>query len=304
MSDIPFFSVVIPTYNRKKFVSEAIQSVVDQSFKSFEIIVIDDGSSDGTEQLLKDLCLNVNYIKQKNSGVSIARNNGITHAKGKYICYLDSDDLWHRNKLSEIYNFIQKYPALDVLFHDFRKHNIKLLKPYALSNTDMFVYLLSVFKNEDKNYWLAKEGDAFYITMRGYPFYPSAVIVKADVHNHYRWDPCVLKSEDFNLMLKLSFKCRFGYLHNDLATIRVHDSNKSADTLTKDRVVLQTMKLLTNLYCLPEKQKIAKRLIAKKFFYSGITQIKAHNYKQGISWLLMALIDYNFYQSKLEKIFK
>lgn len=301
---MPFFSVIIPTYNRKQFALEAIQSVLDQSFVDFEVIVVDDGSTDGSEQLIKDIDLRVNYIKQENSGVSVARNTGITNSKGRYICYLDSDDLWHQNKLSEMHDFIQHYPTMEVLFHDFRKHNVKLPRPYDVSNTDMFPYLLSLFSKDVDPFWLAQGDDAFYLTMRGYPFYPSVVTVRRDVHNQYRWDPGVLKSEDFNLMLKLSFQYKFGYLHKDLATVRVHDNNKSADTVTKDRVVLQTMQLVANLYCSPSMRSTANKLISSKYFYSGLSQVKTGNYRQGFSWLFTALTDYNFYYSKLEKIFK
>ena len=304
MSDIPFFSVIIPTYNRKQFSSEAIQSVLEQSYTNYEVIVVDDGSTDDTATLFKNIDQRVRYIKQKNAGVSVARNTGITNSIGQYICYLDSDDIWHRDKLTDMYYFIQQYPMMEVLFHDFRKHNVKLPQPYDLSNTDMFPYILSQFKKDVNPFWLAQGEDAFYLTMRGYPFYPSVVTVKREVHNQYRWDPGVLKSEDFNLMLKLSMQYKFGYLHKDLATVRVHDSNKSADMLTKDRIVLQTMQLVANLYCSPAMRRTAKKFITNKYFYSGLSQVRSGNYKQGFSWLLVALTDYNFYYNKLEKLFK
>jgi glycosyltransferase involved in cell wall biosynthesis len=236
--------------------------------------------------------------------VSVARNTGITHAKGQYLCYLDSDDLWHKDKLAEMHEFIQQYPSLDIYFHDFRKHDVKLPRPYELSNTDMFSYILTMFSKESKSIWLAKDDDAFYLTMKGYPFYPSVVTLKREVHDQYRWDPGVLKSEDFNLMLKLSFQYKFGYLNKDLATIRVHDSNKSADSLTKDRIVLRTMQLVSNLYCSPKMKIEADKYITSKFFYSGLSQIKSGNYRQGFSWLFTALTDFNFYYSRLQKIFK
>ena len=97
---------------------------------------------------------------------------------------------------------------------------------------------------------------------------------------------------------------KFGYLHKDLATVRIHDSNKSADSLTKNRIELQTMQLVTNLYCSPAMRRTAKKFITSKYFYSGLSQVRAGNYKQGFSWLFMAFTDYNFYYSKLKKIFK
>ena len=92
-------SVIIPTYNRKQTLKRAIQSVYIQSLPPFEIIVVDDGSKDGTKEWVKKKYPNIKYIYQKNSGVSSARNKGIKTAQGKYISFLDSDDTWHKDKL-------------------------------------------------------------------------------------------------------------------------------------------------------------------------------------------------------------
>ena len=92
-------SIIIPTYNRAKFLLEAVNSVFNQTVKPFEIIVIDDGSNDNTKEVLENL--DVKYIYQKNRGVSSARNRGVKEAKGDWICFLDSDDIWLEDKLKE-----------------------------------------------------------------------------------------------------------------------------------------------------------------------------------------------------------
>ena len=94
-------SVIIPTYNRKHTLKRAIQSVYIQSLLPFEIIVVDDGSNDGTKEWVKQKYPDIKYIYQKNSGVSSARNKGIKIARGDWIALLDSDDEWLPNKLSE-----------------------------------------------------------------------------------------------------------------------------------------------------------------------------------------------------------
>lgn len=102
----PLVSVIVPTYNRSTFLARAINSVLQQTVQDFEIIVIDDGSTDGTEEHLRRFeeieprlkrCLV--YEKQKNRGANAARNAGIRLARGEYIAFLDSDDLWHPRKL-------------------------------------------------------------------------------------------------------------------------------------------------------------------------------------------------------------
>ena len=91
-------SVVIPTYNRIALVERAIDSVLRQSIKPFDIIVVDDGSDDGTSEMIQKKYRSINLVQQQNSGVSAARNNGIKHAKGDWISLLDSDDEWTEKK--------------------------------------------------------------------------------------------------------------------------------------------------------------------------------------------------------------
>ena len=103
-------SVVIPTYNRIALVERAIDSVLMQSIKPFDIIVVDDGSDDGTSEMIKKKYRSINLVQQQNSGVSAARNNGIKHAKGDWIALLDSDDEWTEKKLENQANRLIKNP--------------------------------------------------------------------------------------------------------------------------------------------------------------------------------------------------
>lgn len=92
-------SVVIPTYNSVRYVTVAIESVLAQTFKDFEILVIDDGSTDNTREVLEKYASPIRYLYKPNGGVSSARNYGIENARGKYIAFLDADDLWLPEKL-------------------------------------------------------------------------------------------------------------------------------------------------------------------------------------------------------------
>lgn len=105
-------SVVIPTYNCGKYISESVESVLNQTYKNFEIIIVDDGSSDNTRGVLaKYLDENGNKIKyfyQENSGGTVARNHGIKESQGDYIAFFDADDLWTREKLEKSIDFMEK----------------------------------------------------------------------------------------------------------------------------------------------------------------------------------------------------
>ena len=109
-------SVIIPTYNRKKTLARAIQSVINQSLSPFEILIVDDGSNDGTEEWVKDNFQNIKYIYQNNHGVSSARNIGIENACGDWVAFLDSDDEWLPNKLYEQVKAIDSNPEIK-FFH-------------------------------------------------------------------------------------------------------------------------------------------------------------------------------------------
>ena len=108
----PFFSIVIPTYNRKEKLLKTIQSALSQSYKNFELIIVDDGSNDGTERAISEIeDVRIEYIRHKTCrGANAARNTGIHNAKGDYISFLDSDDRFLENKLFRIAEEIKNMP--------------------------------------------------------------------------------------------------------------------------------------------------------------------------------------------------
>ncbi|MBN8766981.1 MAG: glycosyltransferase family 2 protein [Thiobacillus sp.] len=113
----PTVSVIIPTYNREKFIGDAIKSVLDQTFQDFEIIVVDDGSTDGTAGVIKEFYSEkIRYIYQSNQGRSQARNHALNLAQGRYIAFLDSDDLYLPEKLGMQVDFMDKHPDYGMIY--------------------------------------------------------------------------------------------------------------------------------------------------------------------------------------------
>jgi len=101
-------TVIIPTYNRRVFLEKAVNSILKQTFKNFELIVVDDGSNDGTGELMQSFPdRRIRYFFQKNKGVSASRNKGIAQSKGDIIAFLDSDDFWKANKLEKQLSFMK-----------------------------------------------------------------------------------------------------------------------------------------------------------------------------------------------------
>jgi glycosyltransferase involved in cell wall biosynthesis len=115
---MPLFSIVIPTYNRADFITETINSVLAQDDDDFEVVVVDDGSTDNTEAAVLQTFGHldrVRYDKQVNSERGAARNKGIAKARGRYVVFLDSDDLMRANHLSALREIIEKHPGINFL---------------------------------------------------------------------------------------------------------------------------------------------------------------------------------------------
>lgn len=115
----PAVSVIIPTYNRAHTLAEAIDSVLAQSRPAAEIIVVDDGSTDGSAELLAGYGDRIRYLRQDNAGVGAARNRGLAAASGDYIALLDSDDHWHPDKLAVQVDILERLPRVALLYSEF-----------------------------------------------------------------------------------------------------------------------------------------------------------------------------------------
>lgn len=110
------FSIVVPVYNKAGFIKQTIHSILSQSYTNFEVIVIDDGSTDNSVAIVEAISdPRVKLIKQTNAGVSVARNNGINQAKAQWVCFLDADDWYHPNYLESILGVILAHPQLNVI---------------------------------------------------------------------------------------------------------------------------------------------------------------------------------------------
>lgn len=113
-------SCIIPVYNGERFLGEALESVLAQTYQPLEVIVVDDGSTDETARIARHYGDRVRYVWQPNAGETSARNLGITVAQGEYIAFLDADDVWHSEKLEQQTARFQEQPHLDLCFTQFQ----------------------------------------------------------------------------------------------------------------------------------------------------------------------------------------
>ena len=111
----PLISVIVPAYNAERYIEEAIQSIYNQAYKPLEVIVVDDGSTDGTCNIAGKFGESVTYIRQENGGPADAKNRGLKISKGDIIAFLDADDLWPDSKIHTQLAYFSKYPAVEVV---------------------------------------------------------------------------------------------------------------------------------------------------------------------------------------------
>jgi len=146
------FSIVLPVYNAEKHVADAINSVINQDYKNWELIIVDDGSNDNSYKVIKKFLNDnrINYIYEKNSGVSAARNNALKHANGDYVLFIDSDDYFSMNILDDMSKLLSKKNVDVVKFGYFTERGV-IRKKYKFSSTINQILEDEILKQEVKN---------------------------------------------------------------------------------------------------------------------------------------------------------
>jgi len=215
MPETPLVSIIIPFYNRIPLVCRAIDSVVRQTYNNYEIILIDDGSTDDVSPVFEKIktITSALLLKQNNRGPSSARNKGIENSNGEYIAFLDSDDTWSTEKLSLQVEFM-------------RNNN------YLFSHT-------SYFREDEKlkNNSIIRSGLSNY----KYPFIafhcmiatPTVIVYRSLLSSHNKFDESILVGEDTVLWIEISKKTTLYGLDDVLSTVYVDDNNTASNSELK-----------------------------------------------------------------------
>lgn len=198
----PYFSVIIPLYNKENYISQTIESVLAQNFKDYDIIIVNDGSTDNSYNRIKKYEKNdkLTILQKENGGVSSARNLGIEMAKAKYIALLDADDYWYPNHLEELYKTIKKFPKAGVygtgyeielnnstvkkaIFKNFNPTNIQLVPDYFQASTLNAVIWTSAACFSKENFYKIGEFNLKLRTAQDLDFFVRAAL-KFDIAIH------------------------------------------------------------------------------------------------------------------------
>ncbi len=207
---MPKVSVVIPTYNMARFLSEAIESVLRQSFRDFEVIVIDDGSTDNTPELAQSFPLPVRYFRQENGGVSAARNRGIELALGEYIRFVDADDMVTASGLEQQVALLDGHPRVGLVYG--QAYQVDERGKFTLLRRPRFArgsYVRSGREEiKDLLFWV-------HITL-------STVMVRRECFEEVGCFRNAYSGEDWMMWLRIAKKYDVAYIAEPLAKYRKH----------------------------------------------------------------------------------
>ncbi len=252
LSDIDHLvSIVMPAYNSGEYIAESIQSVFSQTYQNWELLVVDDGSTDNTADIVKDFSTRdnrVRYFYQKNSGQHIARNFAIKAANGDLIAFLDSDDIWFSDKLEISICEFDSYDQ-DLFFTGVYKfcHLSDLKDPSTL---ELMTVTDSVYKGQE----------ALNIFVAGNRVPILATLAKRDVLLEAGGFPPIRIAEDYYLWLKLLFKgCVFRSISQPLTAYRLRENSLMSETPNESKEVLDMFILLSEDY--PELRTNYRRQI-------------------------------------------
>lgn len=197
-NDFIRFSVIIPAYNAENTIVRAIDSVLNQSYPEYEIIIVDDASKDDTVSLITKIYGDKVTLIQKigNGGSSIARNTGMDAAKGNYIAFLDADDVWHKDKLMLMSTILASAPEITLFYHPYTQDNITC---NALPE-NIPIFRLPFIKLLPSN-----------------PIATSCIIIQNDPA--FRFEPSMRYTEDYDFAMRIGYKHKIYFINIPLTQI-------------------------------------------------------------------------------------
>lgn len=219
---VPSFSVIITVYNKADFIKNTLNSVINQTFQDFEIIVINDGSTDASEEIIKsfkDVRLSLYTIK--NQGASIARNKGIGKAKHDYIALLDGDDIWHLDYLKYLNEAIQKFSNQYIFATSVSQKYEHKTVPVAYSFKQNGLYGVYNYFAASKKYSILTSS--------------STVFHKSVLDKTGLFDPNIISGQDVDMWIRFGIHYNIVYINKQLVIYNYSPSSLSNTTFNLDK---------------------------------------------------------------------
>lgn len=229
VSTSPCVSVVIPTYSHREYVLQAVNSVRSQTFTDYEIIVVNDGSPDDTDELLRPLVRSgeiTTYISQENAGQGAARNRGISEARGEFVVLLDDDDCLPRDRITWQVEALRSHADVGVVYG----------YPQPVDAEGNFVEPHDAYNSLPTWPWKGPSGDVYTaMTQRCWIVSPGQAMIRRCLLDNAAFDPVIRGCDDWDLWLRIAENHRFLFEDRLSLLYRLHGSNASRDTLTMRR---------------------------------------------------------------------
>jgi len=209
----PLVTVVVPTYQGANFVRQTLDSVLAQTFKDFELVVCDDGSTDETLAILGSYGDRLRLVKQKNRGVAAARNRAAQSARGEFLAFLDHDDLWEPEMLATLVPILRADDSLGLVYSD-----------------ALVIDKTGAVRGRRGQYLTYHQGDVFDALLRGNFIPVETTLMRTALYRELGGcDEGLRYLEDYDLCLRVARRARIGFHPGPLARYRVHDRNLSHD---------------------------------------------------------------------------
>lgn len=234
----PKVSVITPVYNGEAYIAAAIESLLSQSFADWELIVVDDGSSDSTPRILQYFTDDrIKVIRQKNSGEASARNTGLDNARGEYIAFLDADDLYLPNALTDLSSYLDQYPEFGVVYSNGQICDSNIKPLMTLSEIRPGLYTGNILEQ--------------VVISSSVVTVPVCTMTRrSEINDHFvRFDRNLVIGPDWDFWIQLAVHTGFGYLDKLTCKYRVHISNITRTSGSEKRrrdQVYRRMKILNS----------------------------------------------------------
>ncbi len=253
-------SVVIPTYNRGYILRDALKSVLEQSHKNIEVIVVDDGSTDDTREIVADIGdRRVRYISHTcNRGCSSAYNTGISEATGDAIAFLDSDDVWKPEYLEKQVSFLASHPEADAVFTDAQISGEAADEPSLTGLMQAFRRALQKYPPAQE--YVLTEREMFICLLEEVPIKPTAVVIRKPVLDKVGgFDEEWPSGTDWELFLRCARTARFGYL--DLPLVLQRRTRDATHQRFREKDKLFLLSVFLKLKLALKRDRVALRAI-------------------------------------------
>ncbi len=284
----PKVSVIIPLYNLKHYIKEAIDSVLNQTYPKIEIIIVDDGSTDNPETVLNEYRNRIKVIRQENEGLASARNTGIKNSEGEYLVFLDADDYICPNKIETEIEILEKHPKIGWVYEksltiDENKRIIRKLPDIAIKPTEQ-----------------PPQGKIFHKLLLENLMPVNAVMIRRKVIDVGMFDESLTSYEDWDFWIRVSAKYEVKYINKPLAFVRFRPDSMQRNTirfcLNKIRVINKACRLYPELIY-PYKHRLNK-MLAYTHNSLGAEYYHKDKFKESASQFLNSISVY-FFQRKV-----